>query len=254
MRTFFTIRALYLFYNCGIVAAYVYPKPHERNGFYQVPEYGRGTLYTDNNSCAVCGADLGTEQYREPKINAEPVHCPNCNSVTIPITDTSEESVPEIKRYIQQPKPRPCIELYSGLNVMVPCHVRLQEECGFLVLYTEADEAFSQEIAGEDFEDESGRSEISGTADTGEYDRWARTETGWQSDTETPLVTWRRVWFRPWMYNRVKDKKNRDWLRKNAPRGLYFLMMNDVFIEADNESMDDCWVISECPIQFTYSY
>ena len=246
-----TIRALYLFYNSGIVAAYVYPKPHERNGFYEVPEYGRGILYTDHNSCAVCGADLGSETRRTevPLNSSMPVHCEYCDSVSPPITDTSEESVPVIKRYVQKPKPRPCIELYSGLNVMLPQHVRTQEECGFLVLYTEADEDFSKEIAGEDFEDKvTGLSKISGTSDNGEYDRWARTEIGWNNEDESKLVTWRRVWFRPWMYNRLTDKKWRNYLRKNAPRGLYFLVMNDVFIEAEAESMDDCWVIAESPI------
>jgi len=237
------IRTLFLMYNQGTVAAYVYSKADEDNGMYNVPQYGRRTQYTDNEICPNCGADLASA-IRPEEMGMEPtmpgsVLCEYCQQEVIPFIETDEEEVPVILGYKQEPKPRPCIEIYGMMNIRVPHFVKTQKECGYLILETDSDKEYAQDEAGE---------EIPNNGNGYETGRWARLDSDFDWEESNQIVTWRRVWLRSWEFNLASSPERAKELKKKFPKGCYFLMMNDLLVEADNESMDAHWIISQSPL------
>lgn len=234
------IRCLYLLFNNGTVAAYIYSKKDEKNGTYDVPEYGKKNIYNHFQVCPTCGGDLNSFTNEEPFANEDILICETCEQEVEPLEDIEVEETVTITGYRKEVKPKPCVEYYGMLNVRLPHFVREQSECGYVILETESDLGYAQEIAGD--------IEISGESDNTKYDRWARLTTSFAWDDISDIVTWRRVWLRNWQLNLIGDKDIRNSIKKKAPKGLYCLLMNDIFIEAGNESLDNCWVISESPI------
>jgi len=239
--TLMLIRALYLLYNQGTIAAYIYSKEDEKNGTYQVPQYGKKKAYTDFKICPICGTDIDVSFRTEEQLLNDTAYCEYCEQEVFPIVETEEEDIPTITGYREEIKPRPCIEVYGMLNIRIPHFTRVQKECGYLILETESDKEFAQEVAGDDIS-------LSNSSDGHETGRWARLQSDFDWEDTKDIVTWRRVWFRPWQFNLAGDKEIIKKLRKSFPKGAYFLMMNDTFIEAENESMDEHWVISENPL------
>jgi hypothetical protein len=245
------IRALYLMYNQGTIAAYVYSKTDPENGQYQVPTYSKREQYTDFHICPTCGTDLtsavrmgevGENQGENQNIEMPgPVQCPYCNQLVIPIVETDVEEIPAITGYTQQDKPRPCIEVYGSMNVRLPHFNRTQKECGYLILETESDKEYAQDIAGDDIA-------IGNSGNEYETGRWARVESDFDWEEAAEIVTWRRCWLRPWQFNKASSPEACKKLKKMFPKGAYFLMMNDQFVECDNESLDDHWIISQSPL------
>jgi len=234
------MRALYLIYNQGTIAAYVYSKEDKDNGTYSVPQYGRGKVYTDFEVCPNCGADLGSSS-RSMDVIVEPeqVMCEGCGQVVVPFVETDEEEIPIITGYDEKPKPRPCIEVYGMLNVRVPHFVRTQKECGYLILETETEKEYAESIADQD---------VAKTGDDYETGRWARIGSDFEWEDAGDLVTWSRIWLRPWQFRRASSTEHRDKLLKEFPNGCYFLLMNDTFIEVESESLDEHWIISHSPL------
>jgi hypothetical protein len=165
--------------------------------------------------------------------------CEYCQQEIMPIVDTSHnEEVPILAGFKEEPKPRPVVELYGPLNILLPHYVRTQEECGIIVLYTDSHKSFAMEKANKD---------ISASDTSVEFDRWARVGSDFAWDDIKDLVTWRRVWLRTWMFNSAAEEYRKE-LKETFPDGCYCLLMNDEFIECDSENMDDCWVITESPL------
>lgn len=236
------IRALFLMYNQGTIAAYVYSKESEENGTYEVPKYGKKIQYTDFHICPTCGYDLSSSIRTDENID-EPglTPCEYCGQEVEPIIGSEEEEIPTILGYEHRPKPRPCIEVYGMLNVRLPHFNRIQKECGYLILETESDKEFAQDAAGDDIQ-------ISNSSNDYETGRWARIESDFDWEETPEIVTWRRCWLRPWQFNKASSKEKAKELKNKFPNGAYFLLMNDQFVECDAESMDEHWIISHSPL------
>jgi predicted RNA-binding Zn-ribbon protein involved in translation (DUF1610 family) len=233
------IRALYLMYNAGTIAGYVYSKASEENGTYKIPNYEKGKVYTDFHICPNCGYDLSASvRTTEADTVPAPVTCEKCGETVIPLVETDEEEVPIIKGYRVENKPRPVIEIYGMLNVRLPHFAANQKECGYLILETESDRQYAKDIAGKD---------VGEGSDTYASGRWARLDADFDWEHANEITTWRRVWLRPWQFQEAKEEFIKP-LQKLFPNGCYFLMMNDHFIECDNESLDEHWVISASPL------
>jgi len=237
------IRALYLMYNQGTVAAYVYSKTSPENGQYDVPTYGKRTQYNDFHICPTCGHDLSASIRDEDEATTDigPTQCEYCGQTVIPIIDTVEEEVPAIIGYEQKDKPRPCIEVYGSLNVRIPHFNRNQKECGYLILETESDKEYAQEIAGDDIA-------IGNSGNEYETGRWARIESEFDWEETAEIVTWRRAWLRPWQFNKSSSPEMTKKLKKLFPHGVYMLLMNDQFVECGDESLDDHWILTQSPL------
>lgn len=234
------IRALYLMYNSGTIAGYIYSKAVEENGTYKVPQYSKTIQYTDFHICPICAYDLTSEirQTAEETVPG-PTLCPSCGQEVFPLVDTDEEEIPVISGYRYEPKPRPVIEIYGMANVRIPHFIRTQKECGYLILETESDKEYAKDVANKD---------IGASSNTYESGRWARLDADFDWEHANEITSWRRVWFRPWQFQMATNEETTKKLKKLFPNGCYFLMMNDMFIECDNESMDEHWVISQSPL------
>ena len=127
-----------------------------------------------------------------------PTQCEYCGQVVIPIVETEIEEIPAIVGYEQKDKPSPQIEVYGSMNVRIPHFNKTQKECGYLILETESDKEYAQDIAGDDIA-------IGNSGNEYETGRWARIESEFDWEETAEIVTWRRAWLRPWQFNKASS-------------------------------------------------
>ena len=102
------------------------------------------------------------------------------------------------------------------MNVRVPHFNRTQKEIGYLILETESDKEFAQDVAGDDIK-------LSDSGNEYETGRWARIESDFDWEETAEIVTWRRVWFRPWQFNKASSPEATKKLKKMFPTWCIFL-------------------------------
>lgn len=169
--------------------------------------------------------------------------CENCGYSGPADISQSTENLPQIVGFDKSPKGTIRQELYSGLNVKVPAYVREQESCGYLLL------EFTQSIALL-------RSVFPEVADK----IIAKQDNTWESFQKMPLqylgmmpdnaANVSCIWLRPyqfWQYNPAKKEVIKA-LLKQFPDGCYAIFVNDDFMEAYPEAMDEHWTISKNPL------
>jgi len=155
--------------------------------------------------------------------------------------------VPQESHTFEVPNGQVKTDIHDGLEMRLPFFARTRAECPFLGLVSEIDES-ALKNANPDKADK-----ITGgyTASGGEegYDRYLRLARmqpyGYFYGTGaelSSLVTWRRWWLRPYTFWRL-DKDKREELLHYFPQGVKVHFANDVFLLAENESMDDHWSV-----------
>jgi hypothetical protein len=92
--------------------------------------------------------------------------------------------------------------------------------------------------------------EITEEHDLEKYDRWARVSTDYQGELPQGLVTLRRVWLRPWTYNRFKknDPETYEYLKAVYPEGAKVTLINDKIAKCEPEILDDHWTFTQSPL------
>jgi hypothetical protein len=159
--------------------------------------------------------------------------CASCGEMVQPVDNVVVEEIPQFKSFDETPKGRSIIEVYGPLNVTIPFFVKDLKHAGFLKLDTDLDLALIKELyQGIDIDG----------APKDELHRADRTPVDQPFYEGENQGTVSRIWFRPWMFNRLKDDAVRKQLRTLFPNGCYAVFVqDDIFAEACDESMDDCW-------------
>jgi hypothetical protein len=231
------LRALYLLYNFGMVAAYTYNEFDKKYGTYQEEKFENASKSYKNISCPECG----NSEDVAPDFPTEEMTCPHCGAAGMPnesdeITEVYQKSV----GFEDMPKMRQVIKMFGPLNVTFPQYATEQSEIPYLrySFETHVTKAMAMfpHIADKI---------RPGYNDT--YERWGRESNAYRNMSPQGLTTVDCYWFRPSTYWGLTEEE-RTKLQKDFPKGLYLVFVNDILAEAKNESLDDHWVITENPL------
>lgn len=238
------MRAIWLIYKEGVVAAHNYSHEDYRYGSYKEQVKRQEKKQTHILTCVECGQSAPFDQIPPEVKNGQAVNCPACNKQMLPDVETIEE-VFEVLDEIDHPKSKECIEVYSPLYVKMPWNARKQEDCGYVSLRFEQDKHLLQDIYPE-FADEIEKT------NSGELDieRYARLSVENGSYFAPNYVTVRRVWLRPWKFNAFGyDKEEVAELKQMFPNGCCVTVVgNNECVEVTAEELDEHWTISHNPM------
>jgi len=271
------IQALYILCTEGMVACYNYSKEDEKYGTYNKPKYENEEI--EARQCPLCGMILSDELFsqvglEQPIEGAEDfdlseldefapddsdvdlhallgkdeIVCPDCATVLDPNIQKEKIIIPRLVGHTKELKARQCVEMYGALYVKVPNYAKEQKDIPCLRLAYETH--YSNAIArfdclrGKKYDDIKLKGE-QGAFDP--YEQWGRLSTQYHGEYPNNNVTVRIFWFRPSFYH-ILDEEGCDDLMDKYPDGMKAIFVNDIFCEAHNECLDDCWTITKNPI------
>jgi hypothetical protein len=231
--TFLLIKALYILWNQGVVAAYNYSRTDPKLGTILQPIRGMVPQTQTNAYCPQCGNAM----------QGSPA-CENCGYEGQPEVENTQEDVPGVIGHRSVPRITEAIEVYSPLYFKVPRWISSQEQAPYLTL--DSEHSAGSIIGAFEQDDPDIREKCKPTKDTEKFERWARENVD-RSGYENDLVTIRQRWVRSWGLQEIEDEAIRLSLMRKFPDGVYFVQAGDEFIVGRNESIDDHWSISVSP-------
>lgn len=233
------MKAVYVMYNQGMVAAYNESKTDSRFGTVQQDIYEDITVLDVDHYCPQCGYSMGQETIMqdEPPQQQE-IACPECGFQGPAEQEGQPREDKQYKETVDRPKPRECIEIYGLLNVKIPMWCRDQESVGVLILETE-ESVFTMRTIYPEFE-----AKISGQAYPDTWERSARVPTNYRDNFPSDMCTVRRVWLRPTEYRYYMSGTEEFKALMEYPDGLYAVIVNDdLLVEIVEDKLDEHWTI-----------
>jgi hypothetical protein len=237
------IKILMILYNQGVVSCYIYNKKSSKFGVYVKPKYGEDkTIFTIQSNCPDCGSNIKEDIFEKElgKVAEEPIKCPVCGYMGLPIQETFEEVVPTIIGSSAENKSKTCIEVFSPLFSYIPFYARRQEHMPYHRLRFETHYSALKNLypflkkkgfnAGVDTRDAEDRAISVGTN---------------SSNLCTVECWWLRDWALDILDNRDTDIKL---LKEKYPDGIYLVYVDDQLVDIANENLDDHWIISQNPL------
>jgi hypothetical protein len=226
------LRAIYTRWNQSFVAYYNTYVYDDKFGSIEKKTYRTREVERIETVCPECGEDV-------------PVQGPNsmCEVCRVPAIQTPTiDLVPEIAEIITIPKGREKIEVYGPRHVRVPYNIKNVQQAGYLILEGE----FHWAMLADLFPHAGITSGYSGSLSPEGTARDARKASeGGESDSDQRTLL--RCWFRPWTFNLIEDEAIRAELKVKFPHGIQVTYIDDIFVEAFDESMDDHWTIDMDP-------
>jgi len=246
------IYVLYLFFCEGFAAAYVYPDKDKGYGEVAIPTFGEPISVTEPDSvtCHGCGTSSPTNtliQGSNPPPESEDVNsCPSCGTDV-----TDNPTIPG--QVIQQPNPLPdtmeivtrqLINIYGLGNVKVPSFAMNQKDFPWLVNYIDSHYSTLRDKF------QTLRDKI-GPGEAGDFERSMRSSSVINSDNfyqyNPEINTLEKYWIRPSMFQSIIDDQETEVEELIAlfPDGCCFSLIDTLFCESKNESMDECWRVTK---------
>lgn len=207
--------------------------------------------------------DLG--QFQMPGEEAM-MECPGCGSVTplsqfegicpgcgAPLDESSlrppmSYDVPQQTGMDRIEKGQEVLDVFGALEVRTPMWANHQHEFPYLFYTTEVHRSKLQ-FTYPHVRDKLSEETPSGGEDT--YERQVRLRlhySGIYDEAGTPsanLITFDRVWLRPWVFEAEMDQGVRTELLQLFPEGVYVAFAADTFCEARPENLDDHWTVMQ---------
>jgi hypothetical protein len=173
--------------------------------------------------------------------------CPNCMQVIIPYIQQEHFVVPRLVGVTTCAKTRMCLEAYGGLFVKVANYAKRQADTPYLIYSYETHYA----LAIERYADLHGKLDPTklkaSTGPRDPYEEWGRLNPQYQGEYPLNIVTIRNAWLRPSSFNVLAEEDAKK-LKKLYPNGAKVVLANECFAEACNESLDDCWTLTNNPL------
>lgn len=200
--------------------------PTEQPGGYQCP--GCELIMPAPGVCTACQYPVGPEHAAPPIVTEVP-------------TETGQEEIPN---------GQVVIDMIGALNMRIPLTARDQRDYAYL--------DYVSEIAGAKVKavhphvaDKIGKGDGLGTM----YEKNERQDRlslasgrrgGVTSGTDTTesLVTYHRIWLRPWTFAMIKDLAIRKDFEQRFAKGCRVIFADDLYCEARESSMDDHWRVN----------
>lgn len=240
------VHALYIYCTEGLVACYNYSKSDEKYGTYQINKYDEVDETHEIIKCSVCGFEIDEKVVTEGDVPTEPEMemCPQCQNPMIPVIEQVVESVTRLVGVTEEPKSRQCMEAYGGLYVKVPNYAKKQADCPYLIWSYETNYALAREQYAHDKEL---RDKIQPEGNKDNWEAWARLSAQYDGEEPRETVTCRNAWLRPASFQKLDDERCKR-MKKLFPKGAKIVLINDIFCEARNESLDEHWTLTHNPL------
>jgi len=233
------IREAYLLWTQGMFGGYVRYVTDPRFGKRRLPILGAVEIklskagyecpkcvnLTEEESflgmCKYCGEKLTRERFRPAETT----------------------TIPTVTGFREVANGQEVIDIVGALELKLPPYAYGMHDAGYLIWAVEKHRASLRAAYPE-------KAAKIGTAvgQSGEdvYERSARLSIanrrgGGGSQADTNLITYKRCWLRPWAFWAVDDVTTREELLGLYPDGCHVAFAGDTFLDARNESMDDCW-------------
>lgn len=239
------LHALYVHYTEGMIACYNYTKEDEEYGTYEKPKYKDEEV--DSYVCPQCGARVPDEIFdpEDEDIKNEPL-CMECEAKLDPQQKKIKLKIPRLVGTTKAPKSRVCLEVYGGLYVKIANYAKTQKDTPYLHFsyethYVNAMECYSylrEKIPH-------GGWSNSGVNDP--YEQYGRLNTQYRGEFPDENVTVKNCWQRPSSFN-VLDNEGYEKLKKKFPKGVKFVMVNDIPVHYESENLDDHWTVNQNPM------
>lgn len=241
------MKALFILFNQGVCAAYIYNRESSEYGTVKVPQYGEDAKHvTHTLICPACGEIIDQFETRgDVQVPPQQEKCISCGVISEPQDSITEEIIPQITGYTNEPKSRTIIDVFGPLYAQMPLYARAQKDMPYICLKFEQHNAMLR-----DFYSDAIRDKISvngGSSNT--YDRWARSFNAIQYSELQNQSTVACEWLRPWAFQCLGNQEKVDALKKMFPDGVYFEVINDnLLARARPEQLDEHWEITNNPL------
>jgi len=246
------IKAVYLLWTQGFLAAYNYSHESEEYGTVAEDKIENVEYEVKEHKCPNCGAVLdegvigrstkSVNQYDEATgeitVNQESAtRCPECGNEIEPLEETRKELVPDVVGQNILPKSRQCIKVYGLTHIKVSPDAENQAGTPYLIF--ESEEHVSK--IRHDFKFDAS---AFGDGDSGE-ETYAR-QPQVLEDLKGSRATVKRVWLRPYACYRNSIEEG-DELVKDFPTGVHGVFVNGECLHLEESNLDDRWTIFEHP-------
>lgn len=260
------LHSLFIYCTEGMVGCYTYTKEDYKYGEYSEPKYDDIEETRDQSICPTCGTEIDpgiSNQLNDefaPDNSDVPLHdllsqndgnfCPKCMAAVTPEITQKKFTVTRMVGITSKPKSRQCMEVYGGLYIKVANYALKQCDTPYLMLcyethYSDAIERYPN------LRDKFTKQSKIGPGSGGMYDpyeRWGRISTQYYGEYPINTTTIRNCWLRPSSFNVLNDEDDVKLLKKHFPDGAKVVFVNDMFAEAENECLDDCWTLVQNPL------
>ena len=253
------LHALYIYCTEGMIACYSYPKADKKYGEYNKPKVKNEEV--DTYVCPECKAQIPDETFSANEENEfqpddddvdvknalekGPI-CFECGAKLDPNLQKSKLIIPRFKGSTKEAKSRVCLEVYGGLYIKVANYAKKQEDTPYLKFSHETHFANALECYPS-LKDKIPHGGWSNTGVNDPYEQYGRLNTQYRGEFPDENVTVNMWWFRQASFNVLTDEQCKK-LRKRFPDGVKFVQVNDVPAEYENESLDDCWTLTQNPM------
>lgn len=246
------IRAVYLLWTQGFIAAYNYNHTSEEYGFTESDKYGESEVDVASYTCPSCGYDLGgpenlnqtptqevqfTEDGSESIAEGKRTECPNCGEQVEPEETVTKDKILRIIGKTREPKSRECLEVYGMSHIKVAPYATTQAATPYLVF--ESEEHLSK--IRFDY-----RFDAAPYGDSDSFDEKAARQPQMLESLEGHTATVKKVWLRPsaLFFNSTDEGEE---LLKDFPDGAHCVFVNTSCLKARPENLDDHWTLFEHP-------
>ncbi|MGH9485318.1 MAG: hypothetical protein ACRD1F_09710, partial [Terriglobales bacterium] len=246
------VRKAYYLWNEGIFATYIrYIVDGGLFGCHNEPvlEDRWVQILPDRWECAHCNGYTPADDTRAGGILAGgPVACPHCGLLMGPESFHAAEHVQTTVPAGQQRVPNGAekIDCFGPLYFKVPPQAQSQRECYYFICCEEMHQAALRAA----YPQKANAINDSGASGEDTYERIVRlsladAQGSWNSLPMSRLITYKRAWLRPEAFWAHCDEAMRTRLLEAFPEGCRVEFAGDVFLHAEADRMDDCWVICD---------
>lgn len=234
------LHSLFMLFTGHYVLCYNY---YEKNA-----KYGRAVIDViemqdiqvtpDSYECPDCG-----NKFEKNEIGL----CPSCLSNNINTIPGQMDKLPIKTGTELIDKGMEKLSVHGVLDVKLPIYAKDQSGCGYLIQYVDTHYAEATTVYGVDI----GPSD----KDDSNYERSLRSASIRQgysnADNQRNLITVKRAWFRPWLFNIDEVSDQHDELLTLFPEGVRYSSVAKKFLEAEKESLDDHWTVTKSRVSRT---
>lgn len=270
------VRMLWIFSLQGMVAAYNYTDESDSYGSVDMREEHDELVDGTQHVCPNCGTVLmeqelaASEQIAAQErdefdpgdddivlhdlLNENKLLCPQCQIEVDPELKQNKVVVTRLTGVTRQPKARQCVEINGGLYVKVPNWARCQADIPYLSYNYETHYSNLYECYPELRDLMPSEGKISSSDGNQLYERWGRLSPQYRGEYPLNTPTVRNWWLRPSAFNCAKDEKIVKSLKKKFPDGIYCVIVNDTWVKACNQNLDDHWTLLFNPMSNYVQY
>lgn len=179
-------------------------------------------------------------------LNDDAIICPECAEELDPELQKTELIIPRIVGITSKPKSRICMEMYGGLYVKVANYAKTQKETPYLdwsyeTHYVNAFECYPH------LRKNLPQGGMSNTGTPDPYAQYARINPQYRNAYPEEQVTVKNTWLRPSSFNILPEEQYKE-LKRKFPNGAKLVRVNDIVADYENESLDDCWTLTQNPV------